>query len=152
MGKEESKHKAWAKRLLDNFKLTPEQWTVVWAYQHGVCYVCGRPNDRVGQRLAVDHDHFSGLIRGLLCSKCNPLLGKLENAFKRLGLHKVPGLTLVAVIERLGQYIKDPPATKALGVAVYGYPGRVGTKKHRKLLKKEKKIAGAKLGANKGTR
>lgn len=131
--------KARAKRLLDNFNLTPEMWEIIYCYQNKVCFVCGRPNQRAGQRLAVDHSHQDGLIRGLLCAKCNPLLGKLENAFVRLGLHKVPGLTLVAVIEKLHHYLKDPPAVKALGVAVYGYAGKVGTKKHRKMLKKQRK-------------
>lgn len=142
MGKEESKHRAWAKRLLDNFKLTTEQWQIIYCYQNKVCYICGRSNERTGKRLAVDHRHDSGLISGLLCHQCNVLLGKLENAFVRLGLHKVPGLTLISIIEKISQYLKDPPATKALGVAVYGYPGRVGTKKHRKLLKKQKKMRG----------
>lgn len=139
MGKEESKHKAWAKRLLDNFKLTPEQWEIIYCYQNKVCYVCGQPNHRIGQRLAVDHAHSDGLIRGLLCAKCNVLLGKMENAFVRLGMHKIPGMNLVAIAEKLSHYLKDPPATKALGIAVYGYAGRVGTKKHRKLLKRERK-------------
>lgn len=131
--------KARAKRLWDNFKLTPQQWEIIYCYQNKVCYVCGRPNSRASQRLAVDHSHLDGLIRGLLCSKCNPLLGKLENAFVRLGMHKVEGVTLLAVVEKLYHYLKDPPATKALGIAVYGYAGRVGTKKHRKLLKRERK-------------
>ena len=131
--------KARAKRLMDNFKLTPEMWEIIYCYQNKVCFVCGQPNNRVGQRLATDHDHGSGLIRGLLCAKCNAFLGKIENAFKRLGLHNTPGLTLLKAIENIAHYLKDPPATKALGVAVYGYAGRVGTKKHRKLLKKQKK-------------
>jgi recombination endonuclease VII len=129
--------KARAKRLFDNFKLTIAQWEIIYCYQNKVCWICGRPNDRAGQRLAVDHSHQDGLIRGLLCSKCNPLLGKLENAFKRLGLHKVPGLTLVAVALKIASYLQNPPAVKALGIAIYGYAGRVGTKKHRKSLKRE---------------
>lgn len=132
--------KARAKRLMNNFKLTPEMWEIIYCYQNKVCFLCSRPNSKANQRLAVDHSHLDGLVRGLLCSKCNPLLGKLENAFVRLGLHKVSGVTLVAIVEKLAHYLKDPPATKALGVAVYGYAGRVGTKKHRKLLRKQKKM------------
>jgi hypothetical protein len=131
--------KARAKRLWDNFKLTVKQWEIIYCYQNKVCWICGRPNDRAGQRLAVDHSHLDGLIRGLLCSKCNPLLGKIENAFVRLGMHKIPGISLVTIIEKLAAYVKDPPAVKALGTKVYGYAGRVGTKKHRKLLKREQK-------------
>jgi len=137
MTKEESKLKAWAKRLWDNYKLTPEMWKSIYDYQGGVCWVCGRP-ESTGKRLAVDHSHLDGLIRGLLCSKCNPLLGKIENAFIRLGMKNM-GLNLVVIVRKIGAYVLEPPATKALGAPVYGYAGRVGTKKHRKMLKKLKK-------------
>jgi hypothetical protein len=41
--------------------------------QGGVCILCGGASpDRA---LAVDHDHASGSIRGLLCSTCNTGLG-----------------------------------------------------------------------------
>lgn len=124
-----------AKYLRDNYKLTIEQWDIIDAFQHGVCFLCGKPNAS-GKRLSTDHRHSDGLIRGLLCAKCNPLLGKLENAFVRYGLHKIAGVTLVGLISRLVLYLSSPPATEALGKETFGYPGRTGTKKHRKLLKR----------------
>lgn len=130
-----SAEKARAKHLMDNFKLTPAKWDTVDEYQGKVCAVCGRPN-YTGKRLSTDHAHADGLFRGLLCQQCNPLLGKIENAFVRLGMHKVPGLNLVDVIKKLAEYVQNPPATAALGKPHYGYPGRVGTKTHRKLLKR----------------
>jgi Recombination endonuclease VII len=117
------------------FNITPAEWEVVSAYQQGVCFVCGRPER--GKRLSTDHSHEDGLFRGLLCSKCNPLLGKLENAFKRYGLHKVYGITLLIVIKRFAMYLANPPAEAALGRRVYGYPGRIGTKAFRKWVKKK---------------
>ena len=127
--------KARAKYLKDNYKLTIEQWDIIDAYQNHVCFACGQPNAN-GKRLSTDHRHGDGLIRGLFCAKCNPLLGKLENAFVRYGLHKIIGVTLIGLISRLVLYLSSPPATQALGEEVFGYPGKTGTKKHRKLLKK----------------
>lgn len=127
--------KARAKYLLDNYKLTVEQWAIIEAFQKGVCFLCGKLNAD-GKRLATDHRHSDGLIRGLLCAKCNALLGKLENAFVRYGLHKITGITLIGLISRLVLYLSSPPATQALGGETFGYPGKTGTKKHRKLLRK----------------
>lgn len=50
--------------------------------QGGCCAICHRPADVVtkkGQRLAVDHDHTTGRVRGLLCHRCNTGLHFLEN-------------------------------------------------------------------------
>lgn len=45
--------------------------------QNAVCAICGKdPGDR---SLAVDHDHASGSIRGLLCSTCNTGIGGLKD-------------------------------------------------------------------------
>jgi hypothetical protein len=134
--------KARAKHLMDCFKLTPEMWDSVDLYQGSRCALCGRPERRVNkkgvrQRLATDHDWFTGLFRGLLCSQCNPLVGKLERAFIRLGMHK-EGLKLVDIVYRLADYFKRPPASQALGRNHYGYAGDVSTKKHRKRIKQTK--------------
>src|SRR5438552_1390720 len=46
--------------------------------QGGGCAICSRPPKR-NKRLCVDHNHRTGLVRGLLCSVCNGrLLGRLE--------------------------------------------------------------------------
>jgi hypothetical protein len=46
-----------------------------------LCEVCNRPprpND-FGRRLHFDHDHRTGEFRGWLCSRCNTVLGKVED-------------------------------------------------------------------------
>lgn len=128
--------KARAKRLMDGFKLTIEKWETVNTYQRGVCALCGRPC-HTGKRLATEHSHASGLFRGLLCAQCNPILGKLENAWVRLGMHKQDSVTLVEFVRRLLGYLQMPPATAALGYEHFGYPGKVNTKKHRAMLKRQ---------------
>lgn len=55
------------------------------AAQGGGCAICGRsPQHRlrgrsVRTRLALDHDHTSGAIRGLLCERCNLTIGRFED-------------------------------------------------------------------------
>lgn len=46
--------------------------------QGGVCAVCGKPPGK--RRLAVDHNHSTGEVRGLLCIKCNAALGMFEDS------------------------------------------------------------------------
>lgn len=55
------------------------------ATQGGVCAICKRPErDTLGRRLAVDHDHDTGAIRGLLCRNCNTGLGMLGDSVDRI--------------------------------------------------------------------
>ena len=60
---------------------TLHQYEVMLRMYDGGCWICGRlPKNR---RLAADHDHKTGRVRGLLCYPCNRfLVGKhtLETA------------------------------------------------------------------------
>ena len=47
--------------------------------QRGVCAICAEPEPVPGVRLAVDHDHATGSVRGLLCSLCNRTLGLMRD-------------------------------------------------------------------------
>lgn len=58
------------------YGLAPGQYAEMLAAQDGRCAICRkRPRRR---RLAVDHDHFTGLPRALLCYLCNKALGQYE--------------------------------------------------------------------------
>lgn len=43
--------------------------------QEGICAICGRGPDDFKRAFAVDHDHDSGKVRGILCPDCNRGLG-----------------------------------------------------------------------------
>lgn len=60
--------------LKRKFQITLEQYDQMFEKQHGVCKICNKINTN-GERLAVDHNHITGKIRGLLCSRCNNGLG-----------------------------------------------------------------------------
>lgn len=73
-----------AGHLKRHYGLTPEEYTDQLVKRSGKCDICGLqetwPNaDFTGEirNLVVDHDHKTGQIRGLLCSKCNSGIGQL---------------------------------------------------------------------------
>jgi hypothetical protein len=55
---------------------------------NGVCAICSGINKtrtkRGFKRLAVDHNHTTGKVRGLLCQNCNWALGCLEDNLERV--------------------------------------------------------------------
>lgn len=45
----------------------------------GLCWICGRPERAKGRSLAIDHDHRTMHVRGMLCTSCNRRLGGTTN-------------------------------------------------------------------------
>ena len=64
--------------LKNKYDLTLEQYDQMFDAQNGRCEICGGLN-KSGRRLAVDHNHDTGEIRGLLCNRCNGQLAALED-------------------------------------------------------------------------
>lgn len=61
--------------LKRKYGLTTEQYDEMVRAQGGLCAICRKPPTR--RRLAVDHCHKTGTVRGLLCDPCNSSLGRL---------------------------------------------------------------------------
>lgn len=59
-----------------NYGLQPSEYAVILEKQKGLCAICLGAIDNP----RVDHDHATGLVRGLLCSRCNSGLGKLGDS------------------------------------------------------------------------
>ena len=67
------------------YGLSVEQYEQLLATQSGCCAICCRPETAFAckkystkpRRLSIDHNHETGKVRGLLCSKCNGAIGML---------------------------------------------------------------------------
>ncbi len=71
--------------LKKKYDLTPEEYEAMLEKQGGVCAIC-KSEERSGNRvrLAVDHNHKTGKVRGLLCSGCNTALGQFNEDLPRM--------------------------------------------------------------------
>ena len=71
---------------LKKYGLTRDDYVDLEKSQNGVCKICGE-EERYNKRLSVDHDHSccdgpkscGKCIRGLLCSRCNKVLGQIND-------------------------------------------------------------------------
>jgi hypothetical protein len=67
--------------LKKKYGLTLSDYKRMHEAQGGACAICRRQRPAENRRhLHVDHCHKTGKVRGLLCSRCNLLLGVLEAA------------------------------------------------------------------------
>lgn len=70
--------------LRKRFRITGEDYTAMLAEQNGACAVCKKQETHTyksgkAKDLAVDHDHATGSVRGLLCFNCNQGIGRLKD-------------------------------------------------------------------------
>jgi hypothetical protein len=72
--KEKLLHRRWVNMIKQKYNLTEKQYNDMWDSQGHKCKICPK-TDFGSKRPVVDHDHKTGEVRGLLCSKCNSLLG-----------------------------------------------------------------------------
>lgn len=82
-GNHSSASKVWLaafhkRKRLRKYGLTQEQYDALFEKQYGVCAICKQPAGKPWFTLAIDHDHETGEVRGLLCVTCNTRLGFLE--------------------------------------------------------------------------
>lgn len=62
------------KRVQQVYGLGPGEYAQLYEFQGGHCALCRRATG-ASRKLSVDHDHATGLVRGLLCRPCNTFLG-----------------------------------------------------------------------------
>lgn len=95
------KSASWEKRIEIVYGITAEEYWRIFDFQGGRCYICRRGNGS-RKRLSVDHDHKTGVVRGLLDTACNKyVLGLLRDD--------------VDALQRAIDYLEDPPAVQVIG-------------------------------------
>ncbi|WIC40162.1 endonuclease VII [Gordonia phage Battleship] len=88
----------------ETYGITSEQYLQIYEAQGGVCYICQRARG-LKKKLSVDHCHATGMVRGLLCQKCNrDILGHLRDDPE--------------AAQRIIDYLRAPPAVQAIGVII----------------------------------
>ena len=76
-------------QLKYKFGMTIAEYNIMLNRQGGTCAICNEENftrekgthnnKSVPMSLAVDHNHKTGQVRGLLCNGCNTSLGKFKD-------------------------------------------------------------------------
>lgn len=71
------------RRNIARYGITVEAYEAMFRAQNGACAIC-RGNELSGRRLAVDHCHTTGTVRGLLCAGCNRGIGYMGDSVQNL--------------------------------------------------------------------
>jgi len=66
-------------KLLRQYGISLAKYRELLDKQNGKCIICGKTAIDNKKDLAVDHDHKTGKIRGLLCNNCNVAVGFMQD-------------------------------------------------------------------------
>lgn len=104
-----------AASLRIKYGITLEQYEELLAKQGNACAICQKPADYFKTNLAVDHDHMTGEIRGLLCYPCNhKLVGRWREG---------------TILRRIADYVDQGTGWKVPDAFLKGRPRKRKKKK-----------------------
>jgi hypothetical protein len=66
------------------YGMSPEEYEELLDEQLGCCAACGSSDPKRKAGFVIDHDHTTGLVRGLLCHNCNIGIGLLGDSISDL--------------------------------------------------------------------
>ena len=68
------------------YGITVEEYDQMLIDQSGCCAICGSdtPQRKLSRNFAVDHNHVTGGVRGLLCERCNRGIGQFKDCSELL--------------------------------------------------------------------
>lgn len=64
------------------YGLSEAEWYALYESQGGCCAICGKPEQI--NVLNIDHDHATGIVRGMLCGHCNKAIGLFGDDLDRI--------------------------------------------------------------------
>lgn len=67
---------------LGRYRMSTEDFNTLWRNQLGCCAICKLPLHE--KKYRIDHNHQTGVVRGLLCSSCNSAIGLLKDSIPNL--------------------------------------------------------------------
>jgi hypothetical protein len=70
--------------LKSHYNITLEDYNKLLKMQNNCCAICSLNQSENKKAFAVDHNHKTGKVRGLLCSLCNQGIGFLKDDIKIL--------------------------------------------------------------------
>lgn len=65
--------------LHNRHKITPDQVDALMIQSSGLCAICDRPFKNSKMEPHLDHNHKTGAVREFLCSRCNTMVGLVED-------------------------------------------------------------------------
>jgi hypothetical protein len=68
--------------LKTKYGITREEYLIILKNQNHRCAICGKHQKDHSRNFALDHNHKTGKIRGILCDGCNYGVGFLEKRKK----------------------------------------------------------------------
>lgn len=72
-------------KLKQRYGISHEGYMILLEEQNGLCAICQLKDEgKYGSALCVDHNHDTGVVRGLLCHNCNTGLGKFLDSTEML--------------------------------------------------------------------
>ena len=72
------------------YGLNKKQHEQLYLKQNGCCAICKKSTPY--NEMQTDHNHITGIARGLLCRRCNPLLAGIEDrGFLEVALEYLKG-------------------------------------------------------------
>lgn len=81
-------------RLQRKYGISLQEYHLFLKIQESKCAICKSDDPKTDAKMfCVDHDHTTGVVRGLLCKTCNSALGLLNEDFK--------------IIQAAAEYVKN---------------------------------------------